>query len=320
MKVLIGANPMGLEELLPPTGVSHPDVEFVFEPDRDRLKEAIADADVFVGWIGREAFLDARKLKWIQSPSSGTNYYLEIPELVESEVLLTSARGTHAACVAESAMAMILAFTRGIRAGVSAQQDHKWAAQEIRSAMIELTGSTMGIVGIGAIGQGIARRARAFDMRVIAVDAFTTDGGEDVESVWSLARLDDLMAESDYVVVTLPWTAETDGMIGSTQIAAMKKTGMLVGVSRGGIIAQDALAEALRKGTIASAALDVFTPEPLPSDSELWDLSNLLILPHVAGGTQLEGQYIAQIFEENLGRFIRGELPLRNQVDKVRGF
>lgn len=320
MKVLIGANPMGLEEVLPPTGVSHPDVEFVFEPDRDRLKEAIADADVFVGWIGREDFLDARKLKWIQSPSSGTNYYLEIPELVESEVLLTSARGTHAACVAESAMAMILAFTRGIRAGVSAQQDHKWAAQEIRSAMIELTGSTMGIVGIGAIGQGIARRARAFDMRVIAVDAFTTDGGEDVESVWPLARLDDLMAESDYVVVTLPWTAETDGMIGSTQIAAMKKTGMLVGVSRGGIIAQDALAEALRKGTIASAALDVFTPEPLSSDSELWDLSNLLILPHVAGGTQLEGQYIGQIFEENLGRFIRGELPLRNQVDKVRGF
>lgn len=320
MKVLIGANPMGLEDVLPPTGEDHSDVEFVHEPDREKLRAAIADADVYVGWIGRDAFLDAKKLRWIQSPSSGTNYYLEIPELVESKVLLTSARGTHAACVAESAMAMILSFTRGVRASVLAQRAHQWAAQTVRPMMRELTGSTLGIVGIGAIGQGIAKRAHAFDMRVIAVDAFTTDGGDHVESVWPLDRLNDLMAESDFVVVTLPWTTETDGMVGAAEIAAMKKTAMLIGVSRGGIIDQDALGQALRDRTLACAALDVFKPEPLPSDSDLWDLDNLLILPHVAGGTQLEGHYIADIFGENLGRFIRDELPLRNQVDKIRGF
>jgi D-2-hydroxyacid dehydrogenase (NADP+) len=321
MKVLIGANPMGLEKTLPPCGEEHREVSFVHEPDRGKLAEAIADADVYVGWIGDEQFGVAKRLKWIQSPSSGTNYYLAIPALVESEVLLTSARGTHAACVADSAMAMILSFTRGVRDSVIAQQTHDWgAAKAIRPKLVELTGSTMGIIGIGAIGQAIAKRAKAFGMRVQAVDGFTNEGGEYVDEVWPIERLEALMAESDYVVVTLPWTPETDNMIDDGMIAKMKPTGMLVGMSRGGIIDQEALGVALRENRIACAALDVFKPEPLPEESDLWDLENLLILPHIAGGTQLEGQYIADIFKENLGKFLNDDLPLRNQVDKLRGF
>jgi phosphoglycerate dehydrogenase-like enzyme len=321
MKVLIGANPMGLEKTLPPCGEGLADVTFVHEPERGNLAAAIADADVYVGWIGDEQFAAAEQLKWIQSPSSGTNYYLAIPALVESDVLLTSARGTHAACVADSAMAMILSFTRGVRDSVIAQQNHDWgAAKAIRPKLLELTGSTMGIVGIGAIGQAIAKRAKAFGMRVDSVDAFVTDGGEYVDSVLPLDRLGDLMATSDYVVVTLPWTPETDGMINAEMIGKMKSTGMLVGMSRGGIIDQDALGVALREQRINCAALDVFKPEPLARESDLWDLENLLILPHITGGTQLEGQYIADIFRENLGKFLNNDLPLRNQVDKVRGF
>jgi phosphoglycerate dehydrogenase-like enzyme len=240
---------------------------------------------------------------------------------VEGDVLLTSARGTHAACVADSTMAMILSFTRGIRDSVIAQNRHDWgAAKAIRPKLVELTGSTMGIVGIGAIGQAIAKRAKAFGLRVQAVDRFTNQGGEYVDDVWPIERLEALMAESDYVVVTLPWTPETDNMINASMIGTMKATGMLIGMSRGGIIDQDALGEALRENRIACAALDVFKPEPLPKDSDLWDLENLLILPHIAGGTQLEGQYIAGIFSENLGKFLNDDLPLRNQVDKLRGF
>jgi phosphoglycerate dehydrogenase-like enzyme len=120
--------------------------------------------------------------------------------------------------------------------------------------------------------------------------------------------------------VTVPRTPETIDMIGAEQIALMKETAILVGISRGGIINQDALAEALRAGKIAAAATDVAMPEPLPPESELWDLDDLLITPHIAGGTQLEGEHVIDILTENLGRFLRGDLPLRNQVDKEKGF
>jgi phosphoglycerate dehydrogenase-like enzyme len=122
------------------------------------------------------------------------------------------------------------------------------------------------------------------------------------------------------VVVTVPFTPETDNMLDTAQIALMKPTAMLIGISRGHIINEKALIAALKNKTIACAALDVFDKEPLPADSELWDLENLFISPHAAGGTQLEGQYIIDILDENIGRFLRGELPLRNQVDKNLGF
>jgi phosphoglycerate dehydrogenase-like enzyme len=138
--------------------------------------------------------------------------------------------------------------------------------------------------------------------------------------LWGFGRLGDLLRESDYVVVTVPRTPQTLGMIGAEQLALMKPSAILVGISRGGIIDQRALAQALREKRLAAAALDVFETEPLPADSELWDMENLLITPHVAGGTQFETQYILDIFRENLERFMRGDLPLRNQIDKQRGF
>jgi len=186
--------------------------------------------------------------------------------------------------------------------------------------MRELTGSTMGIVGLGNVGRAIAHRAAAFEMRVVAVDVTPGPPPAGVERVAGLDGLGALLAESDYVVVTVPWTRETSGMIGAAEIARMKPGAMLVGISRGGIIDEGALVAALRAGRLAAAALDVTSTEPLPNDSPLWDVPNLLITPHVAGGTQFEASHILEIFAENLGRFIRGESPLRNQVDKARGF
>lgn len=320
MKALIGPNFMGLEKGLPDLQQKFPDVDFVYCAERDGIIDAIADADIYMGWLQAEIFNAAKKLKWIQSPSSGVNYYVAIPELVASDVLLTSARGTHAACLAESTFGMILAFTRGIRASILQQQQHEWAGGGIRSGMVELTNSTLGIVGFGSFGRALAKRAWAFDMRVLAVDLYPSGKPDTVDDLSGLDKLDELLHASDYVVVTVPWTPDTDGMIGAEQIAKMKPGAMLVGMSRGGIIDQDALAAALKEGHLSAAALDVCKPEPLPAESELWDLENLILTPHIAGGTQYEGQHVLNIFEENLGRFLNNELPLRNQVNKEAGF
>ena len=320
MKVLVGRNPMGLEKGLPALRAQYPDVEFVFNPDPDQLVEAIADADVYMGWLNQEAYLAAKNLKWIQSPSSGVNMFLDIPELKASDVLLTSASGTHAACVADSTIAMILAYTRGLRPAILNQAKAVWDGRSIRPHMVELTGSTMGIVGLGQIGRAVAKRAHAFDMRIIAVDMFPNNKPDIVEELWGLDRLDDLMAEADYVVVLVPFTAETDGMIGAEQIAKMQPTAVLVPMSRGGIVDQDAMIAALQNKQIAGAVMDVTKPEPLPADNPLWSMENVIVAPHIAGGTQREGQYIINIFTENMGRFVKDELPLRNQVNKQAGF
>ena len=320
MKVLIGASLMGLEKAIPDLKAKYPDVEFVSCDQREDLPVMIADADVYMGWLNRDTFLAAKKLRWLQSPSSGVNNFLAIPELVASDVILTSARGTHSACLADSVFGMILAFTRSIKDFVLKQQKHEWAMREFRPQMVELTGSTMGIIGLGTVGLATAQRAVAFGMRVIAVDMLPVSKPDTVDELWGLDRLHDLLNVSDYVVVTVPYTAETDGMIGAAEIAQMKPGALLVAISRGRIIDEDALIAALKSGHLSAAAMDVFAQEPLRPDSELWDMPNVLITPHAAGGTQFERQYVLDIFYENLGRFLRGERPLRNQVDKYRGF
>ncbi len=317
-KVVIGPSIVGLAELVPDLQRDYPQVEFV-RPDRADLAAALRDAEVFLGSITRDDVLAAPGLKWVQSTSTGVNNMLAIPELARSDILLTGARGTHSPGLAESVFGMILAFTRGIRESVLLQQEHRWAQRGVRARLVELTGSTLGLVGFGAMARAIARRAEAFNMRVVAVDLYPVSRAEGVE-LWGLDHLDGLLQTSDYVVVTVPHAPNTKDMIGAREIGLMKPGSMLVGISRGGVINQPALAKALRSGHLAAAALDVFDTEPLPADSELWDLENLLITSHIAGGTQYEAKRVIEIFRENLDRFLRGELPLRNQVDKVKGF
>ena len=320
MKILIGTNPMGLEKVIPELQAQYPDITFEHVAQREDTIEMIADADVYVGWMNKDVCLAAKQLKWVQSPSSGIDYYLAIPEFKESDILLTSASGTHGACLAESTLGMILAYTRGIRDSILAQPKHEWAIRRIRPTLVELTGTTLGIIGFGRVGRALAERAQVFGLRILAVDMFPKNKPDYVEALWDLEGLDNLLAQSDYVVVTVPRTPENMNLIGAEQLETMKPTAILVGISRGGIINQEAMAEALRENKIGAAAVDVAYPEPLPEDSELWDLENLLITPHIAGGTQLEGQYVLEILKENLAKFLKGEFPLRNQIDKERGF
>jgi phosphoglycerate dehydrogenase-like enzyme len=238
---------------------------------------------------------------------------------VEGNVLLTSASGTHGICVAESAIAMILAHTRGIAKSFAYNRDHTWAPRELRRELVVLKGSTLGIIGLGSIGRALAQRARGFEMRIIAVDVAGERPGT-VDELWSPDRLDDLLRESDYVAVAVPFTEETANLIGEREIGLMKPSAMLVVMSRGGIVQEDALEKALSGGRLAAAAMDVFETEPLPPESNLWDMENLIMTSHIAGGTQFESDTLIEIFTENLGKMLRGELPLRNQVDKKKGY
>lgn len=324
MKILIGPNPTGLEESIPHLRKEYPEIEVLHCADQDELATLIADADIYLGWLDRDIFLSAEELRWIQSPSSGVDGFLRIPELAEGDVVLTSAVGTHSEPLADSVFAMILAHTRGLKDAISWQQNHDWvrvrADPDMHDRIVELTGSTLGVIGFGTSGRAVAKRAAAFGMEILALDLATENQPDYVSALWPPDHLHELLARSDYVVVTVPYTEETDGMVGPEEIAQMKNGAMLVGISRGRIIDERAALAALRDGRLAAVALDVFAQEPLPPDSGLWEVDGLLITPHIAGMTQFEGQRVLDIFYENLERFLRGESPLRNQVDKKRGF
>ena len=319
MKVLIGPNVMGLEKGIPELKQAHPTIEFVHCADREALAAAIADADIYMGHLSREVFLAAKKLQWVQSPSSGVNYFLAIPELKDGPVILTGARGTHAASVAESAMAMILAITRGIVDSVQAQPQHKWVGS-VRQKLLELTDLKMGIIGLGSIGKALAKRAYAFDMHVdrrghvpeqqAGLCPRAVGAGSPERPAGRVGHrrrhraVDAGCPGHDRRRADRP--DEADARCWSASRAAASSI-------------RRRWPQALREKRIASAALDVFEPEPLPADSELWDIENLLIAPHIAGGTQYEGKYLLEIFGENLAKFVAGEFPLRNQINKQIG-
>lgn len=320
MHVLVGTDRYELDSVIPELSQKYPDVKFTLCADRKDIIHHIGDAEVFVGWLNREDFLAAKKLKWIQSPSTGADHFLLIPELKNGDVVLTNARGAHGAPLAEHAMAMILAFTRGIITYIHAQIEKRWDPSVRAAGLIELTGRTMGIIGFGVVGQALAERAKAFGMRILAVDRYPGLQPAYVESLEPVVGLNRLLRESDYVVVTIPYTPENDNMIGAPEMALMKSTALLVCVSRGGVIDEDALLEVLRDKHIAGAALDVVREEPMPPDNPLWNLDNILITPHAAGGSQLEGQRIRAIFLDNFRRYMEKEFPLRNVVNKKLGY
>ncbi len=320
MHIVIGPNNFQMQQVIPDIQRRHPEVTFAVCEDRECVDRAIVDADAYCGWLTRDMFLTGKKLRWIQSLSTGVDSFLRIQELKDSDVILTNARGVHAVCLAEQTFAMIFGFTRGMKAFLEHQQRHEWAGRKLRDSLVELMGSTLGIVGYGTVGHAIAERARAFGMRVLAVDVFPTDKPDQGLQVYGLEDLNTVLGESDYVVITVPLTPETRGMMGAAQLAMMKPSAILVGISRGGIIDEAALVDALASGQIKAAALDVFETEPLPSDSPLWDIPNLIVVPHAAGGSQYEAAAIRGIFRENIERFVRGDFPLRNEVSKQRGY
>jgi phosphoglycerate dehydrogenase-like enzyme len=277
------------------------------------------DIDVFFGKPSADILKLAPKLKWIQASSAGVEFVANIPELAASDVVLTNTRGAHGPSIGEHTMALLLALTRQLHTSLDQQRAHVWDRSILYRTAREVGGMTMGIIGFGALGRGIAQRAQAMDLKLLAVDAQAVDGTPFVEDVWPVSQLDDLLAQSDVVVVATPLTAETRHLLGAEQLAKMKPEAYLIVVSRGGIVDEEALADALRNDRLAGAGLDVTEIEPMPADHPLWDVPNLILTPHTAGASARKERRVVEIFCENLVRFQNGE-PLQNVVDKSRGY
>ena len=289
----------------------------------DKVLNEIGDVEVLFGIsIRPDQFLAAQKLRWIHSQAAAV-HQLMFPELINSNVVITNARDVHGSVVAEHVLALIFALAKRIPAAVRFQEQHVWGQEQIwhgDTRPRDLAGAALGLVGLGSIGRPLAKHAAALGMKVSAVRQHPgKDKPEGVDEVLPATKLDDLLARSDYVVLALPVTPATTGLIGRSQLAKMKPGACLVNVGRGPLVEESALVEALRNKTIAGAALDVFDKEPLPADSPLWDLDNLLITPHTAGMSDQMWQRHYALFSENLRRYL-DEQSLLGLVDKRRGY
>lgn len=261
------------------------------------------------GWLGR-----LPRLRWVHSRTAGVDQDLT-DEIVTSDVELTSSAGNGAVPLAEHAMMLLLMLDRSALRWLEAQRERRWD----RFVHRELAGSTLGIVGLGNVGRELARRAQAFDMRMIGVRRQVDEPVDGVERIVGPERLVEILPECDHVVVTVPGTSATARMFGDREFGAMKPTASWVCVSRGGVADDDALLRALRSGAIAGAGIDAHGVEPLPPGSPFWDLPNVVVTPHNGATTAATAIRGHAIVLENLARFARGD-ALVNVVDKTAGY
>ncbi len=282
---------------------------------------AIEEVNAWFGGISKEQFMKASNLAWVQSPSAGVEGYL-FEEFVRSDVLLTNAKGCYGPAISEHTLGLLFTLTRNLGTQTRNMSQGKW--QRETGNMVEMKGLTMGIVGLGGIGSQIARRSRAMDMNVIAVDIMPKykeqigDICDEIRLVQD-GGLDWLLTNADVVVSAAPHTKVSEGMFGAQQFGMMKKGAYFINVSRGKLVKTPDLVEALKSGHLAGAGLDVTDPEPLPTGHELWTLPNVIITSHISGASQYSSIRLQEVFTENVSRYMK-ELPLLNQVDKVMGF
>jgi len=285
------------------------------------MEEALAKAAsaevIQPGAWSEKLWKAAPSLKWVQSGGAGVERYMT-PDFIASPILLTNAQGIYAIPIADHVMAFILYFSRRFDVLVRNQLRREWADWGTVD-LHELAGKTLGIVGLGGIGTEVARRAKAFDMRVIATRRRPDLPSKHADEIRGIDGLGWLLQESDYVLLSLALTRETRGLIAEAELESMKPTAYLMNVGRGGLVDEAALVRALQEGKIAGAGLDVFAQEPLPEDSPLWEMPNVMITPHDAGDSPRSHERLMDLFCENLRRYVSGE-PLLSVVDKEVGY
>ncbi len=319
-------------------GRDFPDLEVTRAGSREELEKAVPDAEILFCWApGESAIARAGRLRWIHAPAAGVGAFIT-PSVLRRGILLTNSRGVHAVPIAEHTLGMLVALARHFRPAIADQittglDRERWWVGSGRPQ--ELHGRTLGLFGYGAIGREIARRALAFGMRVIAVRRHPESA-----SAWDLdllraiglpeeePRLDLVMgpeglprmlAEADAVVIAAALTPETEGLFDAAAFQRMKRGAWLVNVARGKIVRERDLIAALREGRLGAAALDVFETEPLPRESELYTLENVILTPHVSGNSTEFWPRAMALFRENLRRDLAG-IPLLNRVDLTRGY
>lgn len=271
-------------------------------------------------WATAEFLRAADKLVWVQAPSAGVDRYLGRKELIEQDrIVLTNMQGVHGRAIADHVFALLLSLTRDLRPYLDPARRGEWNRSGGGAEPIALHGRTLLVVGLGGIGSEVAQRAKGFGMRVTATRRSEIPPPAFVDHQGTPEQLPSLLAEADVVVLCVPLTEETTGMIDAAALATMKRGAYLINIARGKVVDTDALVAALRDGHLAGAGLDVTDPEPLPPEHPLWDLPNLIITPHVAGRAALTDRQWARLYHENLRRFAAGQ-PLLNVVDKTAGY
>ena len=336
--------------LFPPVGIerlehiiSAVEGDVIQAESEEEAVDAIVTSDALIGKITPRMLEAARRLRWIQCPTASLEHYL-FPELIRHPSVLTNMRGLFSDVIADQVMGYILCFVRNLHIYVRLQLERRWepcGGEQLRPAFetgpavlspldlatLHLADRTLGILGLGGIGRELARRAAAFGMSLLAIDAEAEDSGKDDErklpkslaEIWPPDRLDDFLAASDFVCVCLPHTPKTYKLLRRAQFRRMKPTAYLINVGRGVIVDLADLTAALKEGEIAGAALDVFEVEPLPPEHELWGMENVIITPHVAGfSPQVPGRHL-EVLLENIHRFREG-YPLLNVVDKEKWY
>jgi phosphoglycerate dehydrogenase-like enzyme len=295
---------------------------FVHAVTEEGVAAAIADVDAaFASELRAPHFAAASRLRWVHSPAAGVGGMLT-PAVVESAVIISNSRGMSGDTIAEHVLALVLVLFRKLPLAFRNQAAHRWAQDEaMQGAPIRtIAGSEVLIIGLGGIGSATAKRCAGLGASVVGVRRRMNEPvPEGVSQVVPPEQLASVLPRADVVVVAAPQTRDTRALIGAEQLARMKTNAVLINVSRGKLVDESALADALARGRIAGAGLDVFEQEPLDASSPLWDLPNVVVTPHISGFRPDHWDAAAAIFAENLRRFDAGA-PLLNVVDKHAGY
>ena len=310
-----------------------PSAVWINAPDAAAAAESISGADAFIGKITPEILARADRLRWLQSFTASLEHYM-FPALVDHPCTMTNVRGLFGDVIADQVMGYILCFARNLHTYIRQQLEHRYepvggesarvsntmgpgTVNAMDRATIYLPDAKLGVVGLGGIGGGIARRALGFGMSVRAVDRYPDKANrpEGVDAVLGLDRLPELLAWSDFAVIAAPHTPETERLFDAKMIAHLRPSSYLINIGRGAIVVLDDLVSALRGGKLAGAALDVFEIEPLPPAHPLWDFPNVIITPHTAGYSPVIAARHLAALVENVRRYAAGE-ALLNVVDK----
>ncbi len=278
----------------------------VATPPLDEVGAALSGTEVLVAFQWEDEWL-VPGLRWIQSVSAGTDQF-PLDALRDAGIVLTSAVGIHDVQVSEHAFALLLGLTRGIGVSVRHQTERVWEWP----AVVDLSGMTLGVLGLGVIGEAVARRAKAFGMDVLGTKRLVDGYSGAADEVFDPEKTLEVFRRSDAVIVTLPGTPETAGVVGAEELHALAG-GFFINVGRGSVVDESALIEALRPGGLRGVGLDVFREEPLSEDSPLWRMPNVIITPHLAGASPRYGERLAELFARNLAAF-HGEGEWVNRV------
>ncbi|MGE0765389.1 MAG: D-2-hydroxyacid dehydrogenase [Hyphomicrobiaceae bacterium] len=280
------------------------------KPDADQLArcEVLLAFGMPPGSIG-----EMKRLKMIQSMTAGVDGWVSRKDL-PADLPLSAARGTHLPQMPENILGALFHISKHYHTIAQNQAQSKW----VRSQSATLSGKTLGILGLGAIGADLARRATALDMRVVGTRR-TPDPVPHVAKVYAPGQTDEVLAQSDYVVLLLPVTPDTENMFDRKRLQQMKSSAWLINFGRGALIVDDDLIAAVKAKDIAGAVLDVFRTEPLPSEHAFWQTPNIYVLPHIGGGHPDRDKWVASLLTENVRRYLAGE-PLKELVDRTRGY